>query len=361
MTLRTFITSAATSAALIAMTLVSPVASQESEPQEPFACAPAPEPIVSLSIGSRYKRNSETRSEISEESNEEVNEALKPVEDFINDLSAMANNAYLNEADAKAEADCVMTWLHAWAQGNALTELDSLNARLAVAPRLSGFALAFLQTRDIATPDPTRDATTIAWLQQHADRVVEFFETEAGPLASRNNLRAWAGLATAAIGKITGNPETIQWARESYKLLVCGAEESGALPAEMERGERALHYQLHALAPLTVAIGILDPNKEAEEELCSAKLQKIAQFTIKGVKNPKIVEELVGDEQVFSGDDESALASYQLAWAEPYLARYPLDVLATYIEPLRPLKYSKLGGDLTAIYGKTGATTTTVP
>jgi poly(beta-D-mannuronate) lyase len=361
MTLKTFVTSAAISAALIAMTLASPVASQESEPAEPFACASAPEPVVSLSIGSRYERNSETRSEISEESNEDVNEALKPVEDFINDLSAMANTAYLNKADAKVEADCVMTWLHAWAQGNALTELNSLNARLAVAPRLSGFALAFLQVRDIATPDPVRDATTIAWFQQHADQVMEFFETEAGPLASRNNLRAWAGLATAAIGNITGDLETTQWARESYKLLVCGAEESGALPAEMERGERALHYQLHALAPLTVSIGILDPNKEAEEELCSAKLQKIAQFTIEGVENPEIVAELVGDEQVFSGDDESELASYQLAWAEPYLARYPFEALATYIEPLRPLKYSKLGGNLTEIYRKADPSTTASP
>jgi poly(beta-D-mannuronate) lyase len=350
MTLIKLVTSATASVALIAMTFLPSAASQESEPPAPFQCAPAPAPVVSLSIGSRYERDSETRSEISEESNEDVNKALEPVEDFINELSAMANSAYLNEVDGKAKADCAMNWLHAWAQGNSLTELNSLNARLAVSPRLSGFALAFLQARGTATPDPARDATITAWLQQHADRVVEFFNTEAGPLASTNNLRAWAGLATASISEVTGNQETANWARESYKLLVCGAEESGALPAEMERGERALHYQLHALAPLSVAIGILDPDKLAEEELCSAKLQKIVEFTLQGVENPEIIADLVGSEQVFSGDDESELASYQLAWAEPYLARYSYEALMTYIEPLRPLKYSKLGGNLTDIY-----------
>jgi poly(beta-D-mannuronate) lyase len=340
----------AVAAALMAAVYAAPIHAQEDEPPKPFACATAPDPVVSLSIGSRYEKDSSTRSEISEESNEDVNKALEPVEDFINDLSAMANAAYLGEADSQKQADCVMEWLGAWAQGDALTELNSLNARLAISPRLAGFALAFLQVRDIATPDQARDETIKAWLKEQADEVIEFFETEAGPLASTNNLRAWAGLATASIGRIAGDQDIEQWARESYKMLVCGSEESGALPAEMERGERALHYQLHAIAPLVLSTALLDPDKTSDEELCSDKLQKIAQFTLDGVKDPKTVADLVGKEQVFSGDDESELASYQLAWAEPYLARYPNQELADYIAPLRPLKYSKLGGNLTAIY-----------
>lgn len=330
---------------------VTAVQGQDVEVEKPFVCAPAPEPVVSLSIGSRYEKNSATRSEISEESNQDVDKALEPVEDFINDLSGMANTAYLGEADAQANADCVMDWLHAWAAGDALTEMNSLNARLAVSPRLAGMALAYLQAQTLATPDAERDEVTTAWFEKQADEVIEFFETEAGPLASTNNLRAWAGLATAAVGSISGDEDTRSWARESYKLLVCGAEDSGALPAEMERGERALHYQLHAVAPLVVAVAILDPDGTADEELCRSKLEQIVEFTLTGVEDPGIVADVVGRAQVFSGEDETELAPYQLAWAEAYLSRYTNAPLEAYIVPLRPLRYSKLGGNLTAIYG----------
>ena len=329
-----------------------PVQSLEVEAEQPFECAPAPEPIVSLSIGSRYAQESATKSEISEESNEDVDRALEPVENFINDLSGMANAAYLGETDSQANADCAMVWLDAWAVGEALTELNSLNAKLAVSPRLAGIALAYLQAQPVAMPDSQRDERIRSWMQKHAEDIIAFFDTEAGPLASTNNLRAWAALATAATGRISGDEDTLAWSRVSYKLLVCGAENSGALPAEMERGERALHYQLHAVAPLVVAIALLDPDGEADDELCRSKLEKIAQFTLAAVKDPSVVADLVGKDQVFSGEDDSQLAPYQLAWAEAYLARYPDMPLEDYIQPLRPLGYSKLGGDLTAIYGR---------
>ena len=336
---------------LLATSFTAAAQAQTAEAEKPFACAPAPTPVLGLSIGSRYEKGSATRSEISEQSNQDVDRALKPVEDFISDLSKMANVAYLSEPEGVANADCVMDWLHAWADADALNELDSLNARLAISPRLAGMALAYLQAKTVASVDETRDETIIAWFDQHAKNVMAFFEEEAGPLASTNNLRAWAALATAAIGRITGDEPTLSWARESYKLLVCGAEASGALPSEMERGERALHYQLHALAPLVVAIGLIDPDGTADDELCRTKLEQIADFTLASVKDPQTVADLVGKDQVFSGDDETQPADYQLAWAEAYLKRYANPDLQALIEPMRPLRYTKLGGDLTAIYG----------
>ncbi|MET3900459.1 poly(beta-D-mannuronate) lyase [Devosia sp. UYZn731] len=338
----------------VAGAIGNPLASgQEAAATEPaFTCPAAPDAVVSLSIGSRYQNNSATRSEISQESNDDVNKALEPVETFINDLSKMANVAYLDEPDGQEEADCTMAWLHSWANGGALTELNSLNARLAISPRLAGMGLAYLQAKDKASPNPERDKVIVDWFEKQGTAVITFFSTEAGPLANRNNLRAWAGLAMASIGKITGDEKTQAWARDSYKALVCGAEDSGALPAEMERGERALHYQLHALAPLAVTIGLIDPDGLADDELCRTKLISIAEFTFAAVKDPAIVADLVGKQQVFSGDGESELASYQMAWAEPYLKRYSNAMLEDYVAPLRPLKYSKLGGNLSAIYGQ---------
>jgi poly(beta-D-mannuronate) lyase len=339
------------SLSLLTLSVAPPVRAQDVEAEKPFVCEPAPEPVIGLSIGSRYEKDSATRSDISEQSNQDVDEALKPVEDFINDLSKMANVAYVGDPDAQANADCVMDWLHVWAAADGLSELDSLNARLAISPRLAGMALAYLQAKKLATPNQQQDEVTIAWFEKHSKDVVDFFAEEAGPLASTNNLRAWAALATAAIGRISGDEPTLLWARDSYKLLVCGAEDSGALPAEMERGERALHYQLHAIAPLVVAIAIIDPNGEADEELCRVKLEQIVEFTVSSVEHPEKIADLVGKDQVFSGEDDTKPAAYQFAWAEAYLARYENPALEALISPMRPLRYSKLGGDLTEIYG----------
>ena len=98
-------------ACLMAVLLLSPTRAEEPASEAAFTCKPAPEAVVSLSIGSRYEAGSQTRSEISEQSNEEVNQALEPVESFINDLAAMANAASLGAPDHQAQADCALEWL----------------------------------------------------------------------------------------------------------------------------------------------------------------------------------------------------------------------------------------------------------
>ena len=53
-------------AGLTAVLLCWPTQAEEPASEAEFACKPAPEAVVSLSIGSRYEAGSETRSEISE-------------------------------------------------------------------------------------------------------------------------------------------------------------------------------------------------------------------------------------------------------------------------------------------------------
>ncbi|MDN3722219.1 hypothetical protein QW131_30965 [Roseibium salinum] len=57
------------------------------------ACFEVPEPIVSLSYGSRYTDDSKDRSDIDKEADAAVDAALEPIDDLIVDLAKGANTA----------------------------------------------------------------------------------------------------------------------------------------------------------------------------------------------------------------------------------------------------------------------------
>ncbi|TAG19558.1 MAG: hypothetical protein EAZ40_10540, partial [Rhodobacterales bacterium] len=108
-------------------------------------CVPVPESVISVDVPSRYAQGDKTRSEIDEAANARVNEGLAPVDDFVALLARQTTNALrlarLGEgAKARIMADCVLEGLERWAASNALSQLDSLNARQSVPSRLAGAA-----------------------------------------------------------------------------------------------------------------------------------------------------------------------------------------------------------------------------
>ena len=313
-----------------------------------FACKLAPAAIVSLGFGSRYTEDSTSRSDIDETSNAEVNKALAPVEKYLNDLSKMANAALLEAADRPQRIACATQWLLSWAEADALTGLETLNARLAAPARFAGFAIALLQLEAAGEVDPAARATIIAWLSRLGQPMVDFFEHDAPPKASRNNLRAWAGLAAAAIGKAANDPAMIQWATRSFELVVCDAAADGSLPLEMGRADRALNYQLHATAPLVLTAQLLAGEGFDGYAVCGGKLEDIARFSLAALKDPTIVEAINGKKQTFASGKQQ-VEPFMMAWAEPFLAHRANPELDAFVEPLRPLSHSKLGGDLTAL------------
>lgn len=324
-----------------------PAFAQEAEvpEEEGSVCVQAPEPVVSLSYGSRYTDESEDRSDLDEEANEEVEEALGPVDDFIVDLAKAANTAQAGEEDAAEAANCLVDAVQVWAEADALSELETMNAQISVPSRLGGIALAYLQAKPHATDlDPARQEVIETWLQDRVLASMAYFDDEAPPRASQNNLRAWAGLAAAAVGRSTGNVEILDWAADTVELVACQADEDGALPLEMERGPRALHYHIHAVGPLVVSAALLGEEGRDLFSACDGALHRIVAFVPNAFEDPALVNDKAGEEQTFfKGDQE--LRGFELAWAEAYLSRFEDARLAAFVESYRPLANSKFGGD----------------
>jgi len=311
------------------------------------SCIEVAEPVVSLDYGSRYTDESEDRSDIDEASNDAVDAALGPIDDFIVALTGKANDA-ARDGDAEAAA-CVVDALAVWAEADAISDLESMNANLSSPSRFGAMALAYLQAKSAAEIDPDQAELIEGWLVERARHAAQWFDTEAPTMASQNNLRAWAGLAAAAVGEAAGNDYLKAWAHTTFALVACQADEDGALKWEMERGPRALHYQIHAVAPLVVGGALLQDDGYPTFEMCDGAVHRAVEFIPAAFDAPGMVEEKAGEPQTFTtGEDE--LKSFELAWAEAYLSLFDAPEIEAFVEEYRPLGNSKLGGSQSALW-----------
>lgn len=330
--------------------LAPPLAAQDAPPQqqEAPACPAGTDPVVSLGFGSRYTADSRNRSDFDEASDRAVTAALKPIDDFINDLARLTDR--LNDPETKPEAareaaECVVALILPWAEADALSDLKTQGANLSAPSRAGGIAFAY-GAAITARPDLANPGIE-DWLAARARQTMTFFDTEAPPRASQNNLRAWAGLAVTQIGLILDDPALIDWGAGSAELVACTAAPDGSLPNEMWRGRLALHYQLHAVGPLVLTAALL-PDRDLFA-ICDQAIPRIVRFTLAGLKDPAPVEALTGKAQSVGGKKQPR--GFELAWLPAYLRFNPDPDLAARISGIEKLGNSKLGGDQRLLWG----------
>lgn len=322
------------------MLLASPLAAEEGP-----KCPSDTRPVVALGFGSRYTDDSKNRSEFDEEGDKAVTAALKPIDDFIADLARQTDillDPEVTPEAAEAAATCVMDSLLPWAEADALSDLQTQGANLSAPSRVGGIAFAYAAALAVQPEAPGRQRIG-AWLLARAQQTRTWFDTEAPPRASRNNLRAWAGLAVVRVGLVLDDPVLIDWGAASARLVACTADPDGSLPNEMWRGRLALHYQLHAVAPLVSTAALL---REARPELfdaCDRAIPRIVRFTLDALEDPAPVVEITGKTQTVGGD--RAPRAFELAWVPAYLTLDADPRVAEVVEGIEELGNSKLGGD----------------
>ena len=316
-----------------------------------FTCPAPPDPIVSLSYGSRYSANDSTHSDIDPAADTEATDALKPIDSFLRDLTSMANDVFEKNAKKAEIADCVVSRIVAWAGADALTDLQTDTAKLTIGSRIAGFGLVLLQVAPFTTQ--AADLVTIKiWYAGLMDTEMQFWE-ESAPTGSRQgNLRAWTALAAAAGGQLLGDPVMRGWSAWSVRYMLCKAATDGSLPQEMTRGRLALHYQLHAIAPLVAATLLLDRQGIPLKDACDQALDRIVTFATDDLATGAATLAITGEPQsLFDGSD--TLQNFDLAFLEPYFQLSPKarkGPLGDLAKRYAPLNYSKLGGKQALIW-----------
>ena len=305
--------------------------------------------MLTLDYGSRYSEDSETRSDLDEDADAEVDAALAPVDDFLRDMAGVANRVYAPDVDPAVAADCVLSRLAPWAKADALAQLDSQAAQLTAGSRLASVGLILRQVAPHVADD-TRLGLVVAWLDRRMLAQMRYWEQDAPDGARRGNLRAWAALAAAATADLTSDPVTRGWAAWSTQYVLCTANEDGSLPQEMIRGRHALHYQLHAVTPLVVSTVLLEGQGMPMRDRCNGALGRVVAYTVADLDDGAMTKARTGEVQTYF-DGTRDLQGFNIAWLEAYMTLNPDPALEALAADWRPLSHSKLGGDQTAMWG----------
>jgi poly(beta-D-mannuronate) lyase len=319
----------------------------------PKACPALTPPITSFDLQSKYGaaqsgNQGNKRDALNDEAEAAFEASMKPIKAFMGDVVKAANDYH--RTGRQSAAACALAHLAHWAKNDALREPGTHTSYYKLATTVAGLSSAMMQIEPALAKNSADRLLVTSWLATRASQISTYFEELKTPRSSRNNHRAWAGLAVASAGIVASNKTLLNWGLASYKLVVCQATTQGALPLELERGSKAREYHLYALAALAPLAEIGSKNGMASYSECNDALHRVAAFTIAAIENPAEVKALAGVKQ--SGGDKLPSAS-KLTFLESYGTRFPTKIAgANALFKQRPLGLTDLGGNQTLLYAK---------
>ncbi len=251
---------------------------------------------------------------------------------------------------SRDEAQCAQSQIDAWAQANTLLDYDpkeSSQAWFQVEWTLSSAAITESVLVNEPTLDPAIVERDIQWMNRVAHRTVDF--DQAGK--QTNNHHYWRGLAAVAVGVVSSDNALFDWGVGVFKQGIDEIDARGALPQEMARHERAIHYQSFALQPLIPLAEFAERQHVPLYQYRSPSGRTIidaVNFFGAAVADPGIVKPYTSDTQLLEdpGGDFYAFAEFSSRHVAP--ARIPPAILKGLESPAFA---TRIGGNLTVVDG----------
>lgn len=278
--------------------------------------------------------------------------ATRPYNDFEHRVTAGMNQWLVTSS--KAEAACAQQQIDAWAQAGALLDYDpkeGTQAWFQVEWTLSAIAIS----ESVLVNEPSLDAAMvkrdIAWMNKVAHRTVEF--DKAGK--QTNNHHYWRGLAAIATGVVSSDDDLFTWGVGVYKQAIDELDERGALPQEMARHERAIHYQSFALQPLVPLAAFAEQQGVPLFSYRSPSGRTVGdavRFFGEAVANPEIIKAYTPDTQLFEHPGSDFYAFAEFYSHSPKAAPLPPAILKGLEQPTFA---TRIGGSITVVDGYTPA------
>jgi hypothetical protein len=251
---------------------------------------------------------------------------------------------------SKDEAQCAQQQIDTWAQAGALLNYDSKESSQAwyqVEWTLSSIAISESVLVNESSLDPVQVKRDIQWMNKVAHRTVDF--DKAGK--QTNNHHYWRGLAAVATGVISSDNGLFDWGIGVYKQGINELDQRGALPQEMARHERAIHYQSFALQPLTPLASFAERQHIPLYQYRSPSGRTVhdaVNFLGEALANPEIIKAYTPDAQMIDdkGADFFAFAEFYSHYAAP------TSIPASILQGLeQPTFATRIGGNTTVIDG----------
>lgn len=263
----------------------------------------------------------------------------------VQDRTAKAADAF-QKTGSRAAAACVLTLLTQQAAADAMTgSMSSNQAYYMQNWTLGALAISALKVRSAHAGTPEQQQATDAWMRKVAGEVKAYFQArhEKGTDDGRNNHLYWAGFAVMAAGIATDDHGLYDWGVSTYKYGVSLVTADGTLPLEMNRGARALHYHLFALAPLVTMAELGEANGDNLYAFDHNKLHLLVTRSLSGVIDNKFFAEKAGVRQDTPAEN-GRLKADDIEWVRPYARRFPDPLISRLQDKAGLAPFGYIGG-----------------
>ncbi|MGH8446815.1 MAG: mannuronate-specific alginate lyase, partial [Solimonas sp.] len=305
-----------------------------------------------LDFPSKYEGSGKSRDTLNEESDLRYKTLTRPISDMEKGTTKLVDQ-YMDSGSPDA-LQCVLSWYGGWADargllGPAANHTGKSMRKWALASLSSAWLrLQFSSSQPLAAH--AQEAAKIqAWLGTIGDQVMREWN-ESDPREKINNHYYWAAWSVMATGVVVDRRDQFDWAAKMYGIFAQQVDADGYLPNEMARQTRAAGYQVYAVTPVAMMAAFGKANHVELAAEGNNALQRAAERAIGVYDDPRAYEAKTGKRQTLEGADEQ---SSKLAWLEPYCWTVACTgTAAAKLGELRPMKNTRLGGDVTAVFAK---------
>lgn len=277
-------------------------------------------------------------------------EATRPYGAFEKRVAA-GMNKWLALGD-EAEAKCALDQMDTWAKADALLDYDpkeSSQSWYQAGWTLGSVAISESVLMNDSKLDKAEHARVTKWMNAAAHKLIDFDKAS----KQRNNLHYWRGLAATAVGVVSSDDELFSYGVDTYKEAVDEIDQRGALPQEMKRNERAIHYQSFALQPLipiAAFAGRQGTYLFPYSSYHGRTLIDAVVFLADAMADPTVVKGYIADKQLTDFDAPDFLAAEELLDEKFDLNRLPSAIR----EGLKkPTFATRIGGSMTVVAAST--------
>ena len=259
-------------------------------------------------------------------------------------------NQYL-ATGSHAEAQCAADQLDAWAKTNQLMQYDAhdkdnTQSWYQAEWTLCSSGVTFSVLVNDAAIDLAEQKRIALWLDTAAHRLIGFEK----PGETGNNHHYWRALAAISIGVTCSDDVLFQYGIEVFHQAIGQIDKNGAFPLEMERHERAIHYQSFALQPLLLVAEFAE-HQNVDLYAYTANghtLRDAIVFLGHAMDDPSLVKQYTPDAQMtdFGGGDMAPFVFFA--------KRFGTDGLGNTIPKglTHPTADTRIGGSTTLLAAK---------
>lgn len=273
--------------------------------------------------------------------------ALQTLRDYVRRTGEMADVYVRSQPADSGAAICALDWMDAWAFNEGLLgEVSRPLGAAALDRAVVGLAIAYLKLRDEPALAAEKKDLVEAWLAAIVT------PSGARPVPARGAEPTdegvyWSALASMAAGVAAGERAPFDSGVAIVRRALAEVRSDGTLAWALRRGPDGLHAHAAAMTPLVMAAELAAANGVDLYGERDGALQLVARRVIEGLDDAGYFARAAGAAQ----SPADSLGPAELAWMEPYYARFQDAKLPRWIARNRPLKNPDLGGDMTLAFG----------